>query len=238
MDLSYFELGEDNKKHILIIHGWAASKERFKPLARELVRRGWHVVGVDLPGFGSTPAPDLPLTLAGYTSTVRSWVRENLKVKSYVIFGHSFGGRVAARLAKSEKNIEGVVLCSPGVGTLDPLVRSFYRVVSKVLLFFSSVRRLLLRNYYSRMNGIVRTVMRGINYEDPKRTFSGIKFPTLILWGENDKIISVQHAEILKQWIQRSMVRTFSGIGHSLPYYRGANIAKEITTWSNTYISR
>lgn len=235
MSLSYFEFGQDNRRHVLIIHGWASSKERFRPLARELSRRGWHVVAVDLPGFGGTPAPSIPLTLAGYSSTVREMTKEFFKEENYIIFGHSFGGRVAARVAKSDKNIKGIVLCAPGAGTVDPITRFFYKIISKGLLLFPQIREVVLKNFYNRSDGLTRIVMRGIRYEDPNKTFGGIKLPALILWGENDKVISVDCASVVKELIPRSLVKIFPGIGHSLPYFRGSRIAQEITTWSNTY---
>lgn len=237
MTLNFFETGMGNKKHILIIHGWASNKERFRPLARQLAKHGWYVIAVDLPGFGQTPAPKIPLTLAGYTTAVRDLTREVFNGKSYIVFGHSFGGRIAARLAKVDKNIRGLVLCAPGVGTMDPVIRLLYKIISRVLLFFPFIRRVVLENYYSRSSGLVRLVLRGITTEDPKKTFGGIKVPTLILWGAKDKIVSLDKAELLKELIPRSLIRTFPKIGHSLPYYRGANIAKEITTWSNTFVS-
>lgn len=238
MSLSYFELGQDNnhtKRHILIIHGWASSKERFRSLGRELSRRGWHVVAVDLPGFGDTPAPGIPLTLAGYASAVREMTKQFFGGKNYIIFGHSFGGRVAARVAKSDKSIKGIILCAPGVGTMDPIARVFYKVISKGLLLSPKIRETVLKNFYNRSDGLTRVVLRGIRYEDPKKTFGGLKLPALILWGENDKVISVDSAELVKELVPRSLVKIFPGIGHSLPYFRGSRIAQEITTWSNTY---
>lgn len=235
MELSYFELGSENKKNILVVHGWAAEKERFRSLSRELVKRGWHVVAVDLPGFGKTPLPRVPLTAAGYAGIVRDVIRDKFSDKPFIVFGHSFGGRIAARIAKNEKNVKGLVLCAPGIGTSDPMVQFFYKIIAKTFLFFPPIRKAIIERYYKRTNGIIRIIMRGLRYEDPKKTFGGIKVPTLILWGANDKVINVEAAETLKEFIPRSLVRIFPGIGHSLPYYRGANIAKEVTTWSNTF---
>lgn len=236
MTLNFFETGMGKKKHILIIHGWAASKERFRPLARALAKKDWHVVGIDLPGFGQTAAPNIPLTLAGYTSEVREFVKEIFKGKPYIIFGHSFGGRVAARLAKNDKtDVKGLILCAPGVGNMDPVVRLFYKFTSSVLLFFPFIRRAVLKNYYNRSNRLVRLVLRGITTEDPKITYGGIKVQTLILWGANDKIVSTENTEILKELLPRSLVRIFPSIGHSLPYFRSTRLAQEITIWSNTF---
>ncbi len=235
MNLSFFELGRDNKKNILIIHGWASSKEKFRPLAQNLIRKGWRVIAIDLPGFGESPVPNLPLTVAGYTSVVGNFIQEIFGNKPFVVFGHSFGGRIAARISKGGKGVYGLVLCAPGAGGDNSFTALLYKVIAKIFLSLPAIRRVVLNKYYGRASGFQRFILKGIRLDDPKKTFSGINVPVLILWGTNDKVVPVDKVEALRKMIRRSLVRTFPKIGHSLPYHRGARLAQEITTWSSTF---
>ena len=51
---------------------------------------------------------------------------------------------------------------------------------------------------------------------DPKfmRYLHRLTMPTLILWGEDDKIIPVQQAETWRRRVPHAEVRTFKGAGH------------------------
>jgi pimeloyl-ACP methyl ester carboxylesterase len=41
-----------------------------------------------------------------------------------------------------------------------------------------------------------------------------VKVPTLLVWGDEDKIVPVQHAEVWKKGIPGAEVRIFKGAGH------------------------
>lgn len=63
-------------------------------------------------------------------------------------------------------------------------------------------------------------------FATPRKTFTvqdlaGIKTPTLILWGEEDKLISVAGARWYNAGVAGSKLRTYPGIGH-LPHEEAA----------------
>jgi pimeloyl-ACP methyl ester carboxylesterase len=41
-----------------------------------------------------------------------------------------------------------------------------------------------------------------------------VKVPTLILWGEEDKIVPVQHLDTWRKWIPHAQTKVFKGAGH------------------------
>ena len=51
---------------------------------------------------------------------------------------------------------------------------------------------------------------------DPKfvRYLHRVKMPTLIVWGDEDKIIPVQQAETWRKFIPGAEVKVFKGAGH------------------------
>ena len=41
-----------------------------------------------------------------------------------------------------------------------------------------------------------------------------LTMPTLLVWGEDDKLLSVQNAELWRQYIPKAQLQTFKGAGH------------------------
>jgi pimeloyl-ACP methyl ester carboxylesterase len=75
---------------------------------KELVRRGYDALSLDLPGFGATPEPEAGWTTADYAA----WLAEILAgLDRPVLLGHSFGGRIAVQLAALRPElVSGLVL--------------------------------------------------------------------------------------------------------------------------------
>lgn len=239
---AFFELGKGNK-NILIIHGWGADKSKFKLLGQKLAFLGWHVVALDLPGFGQTPPPERIFNITDYANLVGEFAQELFDNKSYILFGHSFGGRVAIKLTIVDKNIKGLILCSSsGIIRGNFLKRYFLLVLAKIgnflrlgKLWKKLLYKLAREHDYEKTSGIVRAIFRQIIREDLKPILPQIKVPTLILWGEKDKLTPLKGAYIAQKLIKRSIVSTFANIGHALPYRKPAGVAREITTWSKTF---
>lgn len=192
---------------MLLLHGWGVTKEMLRPLGKRLARSGWHVVGLDLPGFGKTPTLTSVWNPSDYVKFVRVFAKRVFDTAPFIVFGHSFGGRIAIQLAATRrKDILGVVLCAPA-GIYRPM----------------DVRHL------------IRRVMRRTRWEDMKPLLPKITVPSLILWGKQDKITPVRGAYSAKNLLPRALLKIFPSIGHSLPYRRPAAIAREITLWSKTF---
>jgi len=84
----------------------------FAGMGVELARRGYQTIGVDLPGFGQTPAPEGPLTPAVLAAPVIE-LAETLPERA-VLLGHSLGGRVALEAAlRAPDRFRAVVAVAP-----------------------------------------------------------------------------------------------------------------------------
>ncbi|MDB5228217.1 MAG: putative hydrolase yugF, partial [Bacteroidota bacterium] len=60
-----------------------------------------------------------------------------------------------------------------------------------------------------------------------------VQCPTLILWGKEDKIIPVNHADRFHRDIRNSKVIIYSPCGHVPMVERPADVAKDITKFFN-----
>src|SRR3989338_7696853 len=89
---------------LFLLHGWGDNLHTFDSLLAKL-SASFRVVRLDLPGFGGSEAPEESWGVEEYAYFVKSFI-EKLGIPSYIIIGHSFGGRIA---------IKGV-----GIGLLKP----------------------------------------------------------------------------------------------------------------------
>jgi pimeloyl-ACP methyl ester carboxylesterase len=80
--------------------------------------RSHRVIAVDLPGFGHSPMPAEPITIAGYAQTIDNLFTA-LGIESAVVVGHSMGGLISAVFAITyPRRVERLVLVSAaGIST-------------------------------------------------------------------------------------------------------------------------
>jgi pimeloyl-ACP methyl ester carboxylesterase len=82
---------------VIALHPLGLESSAFAGVGRVLARRGLRTVALDLPGFGKTPASDVPLTAQHMAEPVIEMAR---RMKSPpVVIGISMGGRVALEAA-------------------------------------------------------------------------------------------------------------------------------------------
>lgn len=85
---------------VVLVHGIGVSGRYFGPLVAALTRArpSTRVVVPDLPGFGGSPRPAQPLTIAEHAEVVRALVAE-LGLVRPVLLGHSMGAQVVVEAA-------------------------------------------------------------------------------------------------------------------------------------------
>lgn len=94
---------------IVLIHGFLGSKEIWK-FIQENLSKGFRVISIDLPGHGKSNCYGYVHTMELLAKSVKC-VMDGLKLKKYILIGHSMGGYVA--LAFSElfpDNLKGLCL--------------------------------------------------------------------------------------------------------------------------------
>lgn len=101
---------------ILLLHGFSDSADTWRPVLRELARRGQQAVAVDLPGFGRAddlaPGPVLPQLDAFVADLVRGLA--DRCGQDVTVVGNSLGGTASLRAAqRTDLPLRGVVPVSP-----------------------------------------------------------------------------------------------------------------------------
>lgn len=96
--VSYFE-GTQKGPTVLLLHGFAADKEHWLPLVAPLEAAGYHVVALDLPGFGSSfRDPEAKYDATSLARLVRSFAKAR-DLGMFHLVGHSIGAVVATSYA-------------------------------------------------------------------------------------------------------------------------------------------
>jgi pimeloyl-ACP methyl ester carboxylesterase len=227
---------------LVLIHGYTSStyswKEIFEPLAQN-----FHVIAVDLKGFGFSGKPDGDYTRRAQAVLV-AHLLEHLHVEKAWLCGNSMGGEVALNVALANpERVAGLILIDsagvevPGRGTLTPgylLIPWVGRLLIALSLTSDKlVRQGLEKSFYDDSKV---TPDRVANYYRPLQTRGGqlaalraraqwsrypvepnldkINAPTLILWGEQDELIPLAAGRKLNSLIKNSRLVIFENCGH------------------------
>jgi pimeloyl-ACP methyl ester carboxylesterase len=188
----------------------------------------YRVIAPYHPGFGESG--DDP-TLSSLHDYVMHYLElfDILKLDRFNLVGLSMGGEIAARFASEHGHrIKKLVLIGPS-GIIDPqhpMVDLMAVPGDQVLGFLVSNMDVLLKRLpenpgldfmgdrYREANTYARIYWE--HPGDPKfmRFLHRIKVPTMIVWGEEDKLIPVEHTEMWKKFIPAAEIKIYKGAGH------------------------
>lgn len=211
-------------ENVLVLHGWGDSGESWIPFAQSMASR-YRCVLMDLPGAGESDPPPSTWGLADYVSCVEELIAE-LGLETFVLVGHSFGGKIASALAaKRPAGLNGLILvAASGVQgkRLSILARIYLFKFLKLLLkpcgqFGRSATEYLRSVFGSRdyvHAGSMREVMvRALN-ENIVSRLSLINVPTIVIWGNNDTELPVSLSKRFAKRIANSREHTIWDSGH------------------------
>lgn len=224
-----------SKLPIIILHGWRSSSEAWEKPKELLEKAGYQVLVPDLPGFGKEPPPKNPWTVSDYVE----WVLDKFgQLDKFMLIGHSFGGRIAIKLAANYPDrVEKLVLTgAAGIRFATFLERvkiGIFLPVSKLghlflnvfpFTIFSPITRKILywlagsKDYYIIQNSVMKESFKKVINEDLIDILAKIKVPTYLLWGKDDLMIPLKHAYIMAEKIPGSKLEIIEKADHRLPY--------------------
>jgi len=212
----------NGKWKIYILHGWTYSTDKWQPFIEFLKENGIEAQVLTIPGL--TEKTDKVWGIEDYVK----WLNEKLnKEKDVVLIGHSNGGRIAlAFAAESPKNLSKLILIdSAGIYHNEfplKIKRVLFKTASKIgknLIISNKARDLLYflareKDYKNASPNIKKTMVNLIQ-TDLTDELSKIKTPTLIIWGENDKILPLSDGRLMNGKISNSKLYVVLGARHS-----------------------
>ncbi len=213
---------------IVLLHGWGVDTNVMRPIIRMLQDYGKsQVYALDFPGFGLSELPEDSWDLNQYVSFVVHFF-DLFHLQCVDVLGHSFGGRVAIKLAKEypERVKRLILVDSAGIRpkrTLRYHVRvgsvKFLRTLTSIIpntYLKKGVTRFILSlgsQDYQKAGELRKTFVKVVN-EDLRPLLPFIRNPTLIIWGDKDLETPLSDGLLMKQFIPNSRLEVLNGSGH------------------------
>ena len=158
------EAGKPDKQLALLIHGWSSSSFAMSPLMPQLKRR-YHCVAVDLPGYGQSPPGEDPASMVGYADMLADLIRQISIDKPGVLVGHSMGGMISITLAlRYPELVERLVLLCPTISGRLSLFMNLFASPSIMVERFvpTNISRLLAPH----LMGIADRIMKPASFSE------------------------------------------------------------------------
>ena len=219
-----------------IIHGWTYSIDKYKKINNLLNSQGLKTTILKVPGL--TAKIEKSWDLNDYVLWLKKIV--NKEKDRVVLIGHSNGGRIAATYASIyPTNLDRLILIDCA-GILHDELHAKLR-----LLFFSTLAKLgkkvsssaLLKNLLYKMTGEndynnstpnMKKTMTNLIKKDLSVSLAKITTPTLILWGEYDKVTPLNDGKIMHKLIKDSKLYIVKGAKHSPHFTHTEEVADVI----------
>lgn len=216
---------------VVLLHGWGRSKEDFDQLTADLAAGGLRAafLQVDLPGFGgSTLRTADGYSLDDYCQSLEH-LFEKLNVKRAVLIGHSFGGRIAIKLAATHpQRVEQLVLiAAAGIPRRSLWLKLIAVGVLLWKLATAGLRdtRLIRRLTYTLTPFVasedyrtappqLRETLKKIIREDLRPAATLIRAPTLLIWSREDEVTPLAVGQAYQALIGNSRLEIIEGVGH------------------------
>lgn len=237
LDIAYYEGGPEKAQTILLIHGFGADKSNWPRFARFLTQ-DYHVIAVDLPGFGDSSKPaNISYDVGTQAERLADFMREQ-GIGRFHVVGNSMGGHIAALLAARHPQEVLSVGLFDNAGVTAPHPSELFERLLKgdnplVLRSVEDFPALLdfvfvqppplpgrLRNYLAERS-LQRSAFNGMVFQQLRERYiplepelPKISAPTLLLWGDRDRVLDVSSIDVMKPLLKKPSIAILRDCGH------------------------
>lgn len=245
--IPYIEQGNPEEVVLIMLHGLADSFKTFEPML-PYIPKYIHTFALTLRGHGNASHPE-----AGYSTEffVEDLVlfMDKLNIDKAFILGASSGGFIARSFAiKYPERTRGLVLLgTPSTFNNKPYIQSMWdSVISKLTdpidpkfvrnfsrnIISSKIPQafleIMLEENLKVPSRVWKSVTKNMIEEEFPGRISEIIAPTLIIWGENDSVVTREDVNDIKQAIKHSKLLVHSNVGHLFYWEEPELIAEDI----------
>ncbi len=179
---------EGNNRTLVLVHGWGRNVERVLPFVRELHPAGYNLIAFDARSHGSSDA-DGTANMLKFSADIRAAIDETQRrgadPEALGVVGLSVGGAGAIHAAASDKRIRAVITLGAFAHPGD-LMRAELQGKGVPGILASGVCRYVEHSIGARLDIIA-----------PEQQIRGIEAPVLLVHGENDVVVPVDHGRRL-----------------------------------------
>ena len=233
--IRYLESG-DSDKTLVLIHGLGASSERWEQVMPIFAEK-FRVVIPDLIGFGFSDKPLADYTIDFFSDFLKQFLKAASISKTYLI-GSSLGGQISAEFtAANPELVEKLILVSPSgvmkqstpaldayiMAALYPNEQNAKNAFEMMEGSGESVDQKIVASFIERMQlpnaklAFMSTVLGLKNAEIITKKLLSISTQTMLIWGSDDPVIPINHADDFVSSIKDCRFVRMDGCGHT-PY--------------------
>jgi len=233
--IRYLDYGPPDGRTLVLLHGIGASAERWSRIIPSLAKY-FRVITPDIVGFGYSDKPTVEYTMDFFLDFFNGFL-DGLDISKASMIGSSFGGHLATEFAiRFNRRIDRLVLASPAgimrtsTPTLDgyimaalyPTYENAFKAFKEMAYNPEAVNEEIVMDFVNRMRlpnakySFMSTLL-GMKYALKLQGRLGkIISPTLLVWGDSDRMIPVQYAKEYSE-IPDSELVVIKSCGHT-PY--------------------
>lgn len=210
-------------KKIYILHGWTYSTERWGPFIDQLMKGGFKVEFLKIPGLTA------PLNEVWDIGNYTEWLGKILakEKEKIILLGHSNGGLISlSYVLKNPEKVEKLILIdSTGIYhkefsiTLKRWIFGTAAKIGKKITKSQIAKKFLYKiareHDYENASPIVQKTMRNLITTDYSQVLKNIRTSTIIIWGENDRVTPRKDGDFMNREIENSKLFIISDARHS-----------------------
>jgi pimeloyl-ACP methyl ester carboxylesterase len=212
----------------VLVHGLGMAHEYWHAVAEVLEPTGT-VYALDLPGFGDTPEPREPLSMAESGELLAELLAAE-GIERPVLIGHSTGAQVIAETAARHPQLaDRVVLIGPTVNPRErTLAKQMLRFLQDISIIHPKAFAIGLARYAEAGPRWYAANLRPMLEHRLEVTMPQIPVEVLVIRGENDRVVPRYWAEEVAALAPRGRIAEVPGRGHDTMIGTGHRVGELI----------
>jgi pimeloyl-ACP methyl ester carboxylesterase len=235
MKIAFEEHGQGNP--VVLLHAFPLSRKMWQPQIDSLVGANCRVILPDFPGFGETPLTSNISTMEALANGIAELL-DSLKIDKAIIGGLSMGGYVTLNLFRlyPEKFSAMILADTTSFADTDEKREGRFKLIEATELkgMKAIIEEMLpnLTSDYTKSNNsqLIKQLEEAFLQTNPKgaiaalrgmaqrsdhtQILKSIQIPTLLIFGEADKVTNLEAAKNLKSNISDAKLVVLEKIGH------------------------
>jgi pyruvate dehydrogenase E2 component (dihydrolipoyllysine-residue acetyltransferase) len=232
ISLNYLRSGAEGASPLVLIHGFGGDLNNWM-LNQPVLSETHDVVALDLPGHGRSSKNVGAANMAMFTRVFEDFL-DAMGIGQAHLVGHSLGGALALKMAiENPTRVAGLTVLAPA--GLGPEINTDFiegfigagkrKEMRAVLELLVADPALISRDMvddvlkYKRLDGVDQALrqLAGNLFPGGRQAvidpigLARIPSPITVIWGRNDRILPVSHADVLPD---RVAIHRLEGVGH------------------------